>query len=75
MGRIRTIKPEFPQSESLARVSRDARLCFVALWTICDDAGRARGNGRMLASLLFPYDELNPATRYLFPSYWAQREP
>ena len=60
MARIRTIKPEFPHSESLARVSRDARLCFVSLWTICDDAGRARGNARMLASLLFPYDEDAP---------------
>lgn len=60
MARIRTVKPEFPQSESLGRVSRDARLCFVNLWTICDDAGRARGNSRMLASLLFPYDDDAP---------------
>ncbi len=57
MARIRTIKPEFPQSESIGRLSRDARLLFVELWTICDDSGRTRGNSRMLASLLFPYDE------------------
>jgi hypothetical protein len=57
MARIRTIKPEFPQSESMGRVSRDARLLFVELWTICDDHGKARGNSRMLASLLFPYDD------------------
>lgn len=57
MARIRTIKPEFPQSESMGRCSRDARLCFVMLWTIADDAGRLRGNSRMLASLLFPYDD------------------
>lgn len=57
MARIRTIKPEFPQSESMGRVSRDARLCFIMLWTISDDAGRLRGNSRMLASLLFPYDD------------------
>jgi hypothetical protein len=56
MPRIRTIKPEFPQSESMGRVSRDARLTFVLLWTISDDEGRLRGNSRMLASLLFPYD-------------------
>jgi hypothetical protein len=60
MGRIRTIKPEFPQSESMGRVSRDARLLFVQLWTISDDAGRARGAPRMLAGLLFPYDEDAP---------------
>lgn len=57
MARIRTIKPEFPQSESMGRVSREARLCFVLLWTLADDEGRLRGNSRMLASLLFPYDD------------------
>jgi hypothetical protein len=56
MPRIRTIKPEFPQSESMGRVSRDARLTFIQLWTLADDSGRLRGNSRMLASLLFPYD-------------------
>ena len=56
MGRIRTIKPEFPQSESMGNVTRDARLCFILLWTVADDAGRLRGNPRMLASTLFPYD-------------------
>lgn len=61
MARIRTIKPEFPQSESMGNVSRDARLCFVMLWTISDDSGRLRGNSRMLASLLFPYDDDAPA--------------
>lgn len=57
MARIRTIKPEFPHSESMGRVSRDARLLFIMLWTICDDSGRTRGNSRMLSSLLFPYDD------------------
>jgi hypothetical protein len=57
MARIRTIKPEFPQSESMGRISRDARLLFVQLWCICDDHGRTRAASRMLASLLFPYDD------------------
>ncbi len=57
MARIRTIKPEFPQSESMGRVSRESRLCFILLFTLADDAGRLRGNSRMLASLLFPYDD------------------
>ena len=61
MARIRTIKPEFPQSESMGRVSREARLCFVLLWTIADDEGRLRGNSRMLASLLYPYDDDAPS--------------
>lgn len=57
MARIRTIKPEFPHSESMGRVSRDARLLFVQLWTLADDEGRLRGNSRILASLLYPYDD------------------
>ena len=56
MPRIRTIKPEFPQSESMGRVSREARLCFVLLFTLADDVGRLRGHSRLLASLLYPYD-------------------
>lgn len=60
MARIRSIKPEFPHSESMGRVSRDARLTFIQLWTLSDDAGRLRGNSRMLASLLFPYDDDAP---------------
>lgn len=61
MARIRSIKPEFPQSESMGRVSRDARLLFIQLWCICDDHGRTRASSRMLASLLFPYDDDAPA--------------
>lgn len=57
MARIRTIKPEFPHSESMGRVSRDARLLFVLLWTLADDSGVTRGSSRILASLLYPYDD------------------
>lgn len=60
MGRIRSIKPEFPHSESVGRLSRDARLLFIQLWTLVDDAGRARASSRMLASLLYPYDDDAP---------------
>jgi hypothetical protein len=57
VARIRTIKPEFPQSETVGRLSRDARLLFIMLWTIADDEGRLRASSRMLASLLYPYDD------------------
>lgn len=60
MARIRTIKPEFPQSESIGRLSRDARLLFVQLWTVSDDEGRARAASRMLSGLLYPYDDDAP---------------
>jgi hypothetical protein len=57
MSRIRTIKPEFVQSESTGNLSRDARLLFILIWTIADDVGRTRAASRMLASVLYPYDD------------------
>jgi hypothetical protein len=60
VARIRSIKPEFPQSETVGRLSRDARLLFIMLWTIADDEGRSRAASRMLASLLYPYDDDAP---------------
>lgn len=55
--RIRSIKPEFWESESLGRVSREARLLFIGLFSCCDDLGRARASSRLLASRLYPYDD------------------
>jgi hypothetical protein len=61
MPRIRTIKPEFPQSETTGKLSREARLLFILLWTVVDDSGRTRAASRMLASLLYPYDDDAPS--------------
>ena len=57
VARIRTIKPEFVESESVGKLSREARLLFILLWTFVDDSGRARASSRLLASRLYPYDE------------------
>lgn len=57
MGRIRSIKPEFPHSERVGRCSRDARLLFILTWTVADDEGRLRGSPQFLSSVLFPYDK------------------
>lgn len=56
MPRIRTIKPEFPEDETLGRVSRDARLLFVLIWTRADDLGRFRASPAYLRGQLFPFD-------------------
>jgi len=71
MGRIRTIKPEFCQSESMGRVTREARLLFILLFTIVDDEGRTRAASRMLASHLFPYDDDAPIR---LPEWMAELE-
>lgn len=55
--RIRTIKPEITESESFARCSIKARLTAIYLITNADDEGRMRGNAKMLARTLFPYDD------------------
>lgn len=57
MPRIRTIKPEFSQSETIGKLSREARLLFIQLWTFVDDHGRARGSSRLIAASLYPYDD------------------
>jgi len=60
MPRIRTIQPNFPRSTSMTRVSRDARLLFILLWTVVDDAGRARAVPDGLAALLYASDSDAP---------------
>lgn len=57
MARIRTLKPEFFQSRSLARISRDARLTFQGLWIHADDAGNGIDEPRVLKGLIWPLDD------------------
>jgi hypothetical protein len=40
MARARLIKPHFMFSRSMHAVSRMARLTFIQLWLVADDAGR-----------------------------------
>lgn len=57
MGRIRTLKPELPTDEKLARCSLPARYVFVLTITQADDQGLLRGNPRQLLGSLLPFDE------------------
>lgn len=61
--RIRSIWPSFWTSLTLAELTREQRLCFIALWNYADDEGRERCDYRLLKSALFPLDEdVTPAT-------------
>lgn len=61
MPRVRTIKPELPEDETLGRVSREARLLFILLFTRADDWGRFRASPAYLRGTVFPYDhDLTP---------------
>jgi len=57
--RIRCIKPEFWDSESVGRISIPARLLFIGLWSLADDHGRAREHSRFLANRIFTYDNVS----------------
>jgi len=57
MPRIRSIKPELPSDEKLARVSIQARYTFVLLITQADDDGLLRAESRQLLGQLYPYDD------------------
>lgn len=57
MARIRSVKPEFWSSETLASISRDSRLLFIGLWNFCDDYGCCLDIPRRILGDVFPYDE------------------
>jgi hypothetical protein len=62
MARTRMVKPEFWDDEKLAKVSRDARLLFIGLWSNSDDYGVVKGHPAWLKNRIFPYDEIPLAT-------------
>ena len=57
MARIRTIKPEFFTSLTIADLSKEARLTFIGLWTHVDDEGRCVDDARLVKAALWPLDE------------------
>ena len=58
MARIRTIKPEFFTSESIAAIRPyRARLTFVGLWTHATDQGRCRDNAKLIKAAVWPLED------------------
>jgi hypothetical protein len=57
VARIRSVKPEFWTDRKLARLSRDARLLYVALWNQSDEHGRLHGDARYVKGHCLPYDD------------------
>lgn len=57
MARNRMIKPEFWTSDTLAKVSRGARLTFIGLWNHCDDYGVILSSVRRIIGEVYPLDE------------------
>jgi len=56
MARIRTIKPEFWEDDTIGILSLHARLLFIATWNVADDEGLLRWTAAYLKSVAFRYD-------------------
>lgn len=54
--RVRLIWPSFFTDATIADLPAPTRLFYVALWTICDDAGYFPWKPREIGAALFPYD-------------------
>lgn len=54
--RIRSIKPDFWKSEKVASLPAMARLLFIGLWNLADDAGRFRAHPSLIQGEVFPYE-------------------
>jgi hypothetical protein len=57
VARIRTIKPEFFTSLTVASLPIEARLTFVGLWTHVDDEGRCVDDARLIKAAVWPLDD------------------
>lgn len=57
MARIRTVKPEFWEDETVGILPRDARLLFVATWNLADDEGLLRWTAAYIKASVFMYDD------------------
>lgn len=55
--RIRTIRPEFYQSESVGSMTWKARLVFINLWSYVEDNGVNLDNPRLFRGQCMPYDD------------------
>lgn len=57
MARIRSVKPEYFTSLTIAGMSVPARLHFIGLWTHVDDDGRAIDDPRLIKAAVWPLDD------------------
>lgn len=57
MPRIRTVKPEFWEDETVGTISRDARLMFLATLNLADDEGLLRWSAAYIKASAFMYDD------------------
>ena len=54
--RIRSVRPEFYESESMGDLSWDARFVYVCLWSYVQDNGVNLSNPKLIRGTCMPYD-------------------
>jgi hypothetical protein len=57
VARIRSIKPDFFTSETIAELPLSARLTFIGLWTYVDDNGVGQYNEMLINAAVWPLEE------------------
>ena len=67
--RIRQVKPAFWTDKDMSRLSYSARLFYIGLWCVADDAGWLEWDLEELGALLFPYE--SPTRRRKHLVAWA----
>jgi hypothetical protein len=68
--RIRQVKPSFWTDATIARASYQARLFYIGLWNVADDAGYIEWQPLEIGALLFPYE--SPKMRERHISSWTE---
>ena len=68
--RIRQVRPEFWSDETLAVLPDAARLFYIGLWNVADDAGWIEWQPRRIGALLYPYRTARRRERDV--ETWAQ---
>lgn len=63
MARTRLIRPTFFTDRKMAKLTDSARLVYIGLWTLCDDAGFFEYDVPEIAVALFPREGARKAER------------
>lgn len=56
--RIRQVKPAFWSDKVMAGLTRSARLTYIGLWMLADDAGWIQWDAEQAGAELFPYESV-----------------
>lgn len=68
--RIRAVRPDFWQDETIGHLPDSIRLFYIGLWCVSDDAGWFEWKPGQIGAALYPYR--NPASRERSIEGWMQ---